>query len=561
MSKPQFEFSGYYTYEQITEELHDLSEQNPSLVSVESIGKSHEGRDVWLVTVTDRETGCPDSKPAHYLDANHHAGEVTGSMVILYLIRYLADNYGIDESITRLLRRCTHYLVPRVSPDGSEKYLNTPHALRSSVRPWPKNHSTKGLQPEDINGDDLILQMRVPNPDGAWRISDEDPRLMVRRDPDEEGGEYYDLLTEGIIEGYDGVTVDSAPPRWGLDFNRNYPANWKDARQQRGAGPYPLSEPETHNIAGFFSQHPNIAAATSYHTTGGIYLRPPCIHPDGEMNYGDLRLFAELGRLAAEHTGYPCESVFDAMTLDKSRPHCGSFIDFAYEMHGLVAFAPELWNLRQRAGIPQRSPKDRYLMSPAEKETDDLKTLQWLDEHAPGSFHPWTPFEHPQLGQVEIGGVEGKFTLVNPPVDFLSQECHKNAMAALTLSKALPRLAIDDFTCRRVSDTVVYVLSAAVSNRGWLGTWVTSKGRQQGDDMQYRLYLPDAVEVIKGKTQGPLPHLAGRSSASERRAIASSEKLEWVVKGPQRALGELRLEIRGRRAGVCTGQPAVMEDN
>ena len=73
-------------------------------------------------------------KPALYIDGNFHAGEVTGSMINLYAIKYILENYGKDERVTRLLKRNTLYVIPRVSPDGAEVYLTTPETLRSAPK-------------------------------------------------------------------------------------------------------------------------------------------------------------------------------------------------------------------------------------------------------------------------------------------------------------------------------------------------------------------------------------------------------------------------------------------
>ena len=107
---------------------------------------------------------------------------------------------------------------PVGSVDGAERYLTTPYALRSSTRLYPYAEERDGLYPEDINGDGLILQMRLKDPNGAWKCSDQDARIMRRRDIDEEGGTYYHLLTEGLIRNYDGFTLPVAPPRQGLDI-------------------------------------------------------------------------------------------------------------------------------------------------------------------------------------------------------------------------------------------------------------------------------------------------------------------------------------------------------
>src|SRR4029079_10973373 len=74
------------------------------------------------------------------------------------------------------------YVIPRLNPDGSEVALaERPRFLRSSVRPWPLPDAQDGLHEEDVDGDGRILFMRVPDPNGAWRAADEDPRLLGPR--------------------------------------------------------------------------------------------------------------------------------------------------------------------------------------------------------------------------------------------------------------------------------------------------------------------------------------------------------------------------------------------
>ena len=64
-----------------------------------------------------------------------------------------------------------------------------------------------------INGDGKILQMRLQDPNGDWKISTLDPRLMEKRAPDEFGGTYYRLFEEGLLEDYDGYIIKFAS-RW-----------------------------------------------------------------------------------------------------------------------------------------------------------------------------------------------------------------------------------------------------------------------------------------------------------------------------------------------------------
>ena len=65
--------------------------------------------------MTDTAAGAFEDKPAYYMEANIHAGEVTGSMVVMYFLDTLFSNLS-DPAIRQLLERYTIYAVPRVSP-------------------------------------------------------------------------------------------------------------------------------------------------------------------------------------------------------------------------------------------------------------------------------------------------------------------------------------------------------------------------------------------------------------------------------------------------------------
>ncbi len=108
-------FDRYLGYEELTQTLHALAEEHPKLCRVESVGRSMEGREIWLAELTNTETGPAPEKPAFWVDGNTHAGEVTGSMAALYLIENLLESYGHDDLVTRLLNEQTFYVLPRPS--------------------------------------------------------------------------------------------------------------------------------------------------------------------------------------------------------------------------------------------------------------------------------------------------------------------------------------------------------------------------------------------------------------------------------------------------------------
>jgi murein tripeptide amidase MpaA len=95
---PNIRFNKFYRYNELTRLLKDFAREYPHLIRLESIGKSHEGRDVWLVTATNFKSGEDKEKPAFWVDGNIHASEVTASAAALYLIHTLVTKYKQNET-------------------------------------------------------------------------------------------------------------------------------------------------------------------------------------------------------------------------------------------------------------------------------------------------------------------------------------------------------------------------------------------------------------------------------------------------------------------------------
>jgi murein tripeptide amidase MpaA len=142
------------------------------------------------------------------VDANIHATEIAGTTTALYYLNSLLTGYGKDPRITRLVDESTSYVVPRINPDGAELAMaKVPKYIRSGVRSYPWEEKDEGLHPQDINQDGRILQMRLKDPNGDWKISSLNSRLMEKRRPDERDGQFYRLLNEGLLEDFDGFII------------------------------------------------------------------------------------------------------------------------------------------------------------------------------------------------------------------------------------------------------------------------------------------------------------------------------------------------------------------
>ena len=376
---PEVRFDTYYRYEELNRILHGYAEEYPQLVRVESIGRSHEGRDIWLVAVTNRQTGEDDEKPGFWVDGNIHAREVSPSSACLYLINRLVTRYGHDPQVSRCVDTRVFYICPRLNPDGAEWALaDHPRLIRSSTRPYPYDEEpVEGLLMEDVDGDGRILMMRLKDRNGPWKACPEEPRLLVRRDPTEVGAQYYRLLPEGSVENYDGVTLRLQPSKEGLDLNRNYPARWRQEQAQKGAGPYPTSEAEIRAAVHFVSSHPNITGGVAFHTFSGVLLRPYGDQDDDSLAAEDLWAYETIGRKGTDITGYPAISVYHDFRYHPQKVITGVFNDWMYDHLGLFGWVVELWSPQRQAGIEEYKYIDWHREHPLE---DDLKMLRWSDE-------------------------------------------------------------------------------------------------------------------------------------------------------------------------------------
>jgi murein tripeptide amidase MpaA len=549
-------YDTYLRYEELTRALRALAEEHPWLCRLGSIGKSYEGREIWLAEITNLETGPASEKPAFWVDGNIHAGEVTGSMAALYLIETLLEGYGSDERVTRLLDRQSFYVLPRLSPDGAERYLSTPYTLRASLRPWPEPEEEPGLHPEDLDGDGHIVQMRVEDESGEWRISTEDGRLMVPRAPDEAEprGKYYRLYREGVFKDYEGFERRIARPLYGLDMNRQYPYNWQEEADQRGAGPYPLSEPESRAQVDFLLDHKNVFGLHTYHTFCGAILRPYSNRPDDDFPEHDLAVYKAIGGRGTELTGYPNISVYHDFRYEPNKFITGTLDDWAYDSYGVFAFTIEFWSAPRSAGVEVEDFIEFFRDPPEEAQ---LKMLAWNDRELEGEgFVDWTPFEHPQLGRVEIGGWKTKFTAQNPPPKFLEAECEKLTRFALSHAQAAPHLEAH-LEAEELSPGLRR-LELTVENTGYLPTNVTriAADKKLVKPVEAEITLSEGASLVSGEAEVELGHLAGRSTLLGNRwknpaffeGLPSdyARRVVWVVRGE----GPIGIEVRAERAGT-----------
>lgn len=519
------DWNRYYTSGETNAILQAYARRYPHLTKLYSIGRTWRGADLMMMEVTNQATGPAEEKPAQYLDGGIHAGELTGSAVALYVLGHLLDNYGKDPRITRLLDTRTFYIRPKFNPDGADLALIHDQSLRSSVHPVDDdNDGTADEDPgEDLDGDGWITQMRIPDPNGNRMQDPNDPRILLPRPPGVTQGVFYRVIGEGIDNDGDGrINEDGIG---GLDMNRNFPRNWEPEFRQPGAGDFPLSEPETYATVKFINEHPNIASIVHGHTSGGFVYRLPSASAPSLFNRTDLALIEELGAYYTQTTGRPVRP----SATHPTEHRYGTLIEWAYQDRGIVGWVPEY------------VPPDSWITDyDGNGEISEAERHRFNDEELGGAyFSPWTPYDHPQLGRVEIGGWHTRFWGQNTPAEFLERECEQQLEWILWLAEQSPLIEVSAPEIVALGGDRFRV-SVTVRNSGFLPTHLTERGHMGREldegglaDQIVRppvaMIAPDGAVVEDGSARVTLPHLAG-SNRHTQAVTENATTVTWTVR-------------------------------
>ena len=548
------DWNRFYTAAETDQMLREYHALFPQLTELHQIGESYRGRPLMVVEITNEATGPATEKPALYVDGGIHAGELTGSAVATHLVGHLLTEYGRDPRVTALLDARAFYVRPKFNPDGSDLALVHDQFLRSTTRPFDEDEDGLADEdpPDDLDGDGWITQMRAPDPDGEWAADPTDDRILVRDPERTSAGRRYRVVREGVDNDGDGRLNEDG--FGGGDMNRNFPRNWERRHLQPGAGNYPLSEPETRAAAAFVDARRNIAGIVHGHTSGGFVYRLPSASAPSLFPKDDLALIVHLGEAYTRSTGRP---VVPSATHPTEHRY-GTFISWAYWDHGVIGWVPEF----------SPGPEAWVTDYDGDGEASPAEQHRFNDEVLGGRyFSDWTPYDHPQLGAVEIGGWHSKFWGQNPPPEFLEEETAVQLPWILYLAEQTPLLAVTDPSFEPLADDGTVRVSATVSNTGFLPTSVTGRGavgRERPDGRVDRQVVRapaatleyEGVELVAGRPRVAVSHLAGTNSFLDP-GDGSSATVAWTV----RRTGDgarVRVVARADKGGVARSAWVVL---
>ncbi len=560
MSWPRYHGEDYVDFAYVEEFCRALAEEHPEWVDLREEGRSHHGRPLLVLTLgsqTLRPGEPPRGKrPALWLDAGTHASEFTGISAVLFTItRWMEGLLAGDDALTEWFTRHDVVIMPCISPDGVQYVFEGGPRLRSSLSPPLPGQVRSGLDTCDVNGDGKIRMMRWKDPAGSF-VGDEEwaPFLRPRR-IDDDPEEAYFLAAEGEFINWDGVKWVRAPRAYGVDLNRNFPGQWEPfAMFGMHAGRYSLSEPESRAVVDAFATHPHIGCALTMHTYTGCILTQP-YRKDTPLSKLDIELMESVATDLARDTGYDVFRVYPDFSYDPDRPIVGVWADTIATVFGVPGYTVECWNPFPYADLEIEKPLE-FLMRPDPERLCKLLKAFARDEE---DHAEWEPFDHPQLGPVEIGGIEYMRTLRNPPVHLLAEECEKLFLMCDRARHSLPRV-----TARVEVEPVgaAHRLRIILENQGFLSTSGLKHGEKVGaaPGVSVALELDDEL-LCAHPTSVSLPHLEGwgelRVDHSRHNVYAGlstgghRQFAEWTLQGA----GEVTLRWQAGRAG--TGQITV----
>jgi len=297
---------------------------------------------------------------------------------------------------------------------------------------------------------------------------------------------------------------------------------------------------------------------------GSARPRRPPRRPEVTINSDDIAYFKAVSDKYREITGLE--------NTPQVRTPAGAFFEYGYYQFGVLSFSTPGWGLTKSAGEPatgdqapsaeeqpatQRGeaqgrrpaggpPSRPGSPSNAAKGTDagsakfDLELVRWMDQQNIDGFIPWTEFDHPEKGRVEIGGFNA-YAVANPPGDRIQDLGEKQFKFLCHLATLFPKVAIAKTSVDNLGGGLFRV-QAEVENSGFLPTALAH-------GVVSRSVKPTMIQLgIE-----PSNLVSGSAKTSFFQALDGSghrQKFDWIIRGEPGS--EITLRVVSQKGGSET---------
>jgi len=541
--------NGYNAPSAMSAELRAMAAANAAMSLVE-IGRSAAGEPLLMASFAGPQFAhnpAPGA-PAILVVANLEGDRLAASEVALGLCRHLASGEAA------ILQHAQVFVMPLANPDAAA------HAFAGAM-PWrgaPTDNDRDGRidedGPMDLNGDGHLLWMRVPRPEGKWLADTKDPRVSREADATAAETGVFVLSREGSDADGDHERLEDGPG--GVAMEANFPHRWVQYAPE--AGPYQLSETESRALVDFVLLHQSIALAVVLDDEDNLAKPGKGIDNSDPQSTEALKEDAALLKLLGERL-YAAEDSAAPRSAEQGK---GNFADWLYFQRGILVVETALWSppldvkapKKEDAGDEEEEDVDSKAEGEGEGEakgkkskkdksekdaSEEHKLLLWADAWYRGeAFQPWAPFEHAQLGAIEIGGWM-PLVLQNPPAEVLPELTTNFTTFIDSLSEDLPQLRWS-VEVTALDDAGVMEARAYLVCDGLLPTMTAmgSTTRQQLP-LLITLELPANGELLVGRRVQTFERLDGLGGNSE---------FSWIFRVPLGA-EPARLRATSKTAG------------
>jgi carboxypeptidase T len=235
----------YCSYNELTDLLEQFRQDYPNIFAYESLGKTHQGRDIWLVKISDNVEINDSKKPDILYSGGMHGDEKPGYQTVIESMISILENYtlpNVNESFTARIRNVVNnselFFIPMINPDGCEA-----------------NKRKNGRENKCIFGKNLFSGVDIcRNFDYNWEDADEHPFRYILIPKTLEDIKF-------VIKQKNFHILERSVVRYPLtDIGSLIKSGFY-------RGPYPFSEPESKAIKQVVENH-SITIWLDYHIFG-----------------------------------------------------------------------------------------------------------------------------------------------------------------------------------------------------------------------------------------------------------------------------------------------------
>jgi hypothetical protein len=536
----------YNNFKTMSQKIDALSKEYPSICTVKSLVKTVGGKDIWVLTIG---TGDKESKPGVAVFGGVEGNHIVGKEMALGFAFSLLKESSLPKT-KDLLDKITFYVFPDVSPDATEQFfsdLKYERTVNSRSTDDDRDFVFDEDPYEDLNKDGNITLIRIKDPTGEYRESDEDNRIMVTADLSKGQTGNYLVYSEGIDNDKDGNFNEDG--EGGVNFNRNFSYNYEEFGLS--AGLYPVSEPETKAVADFLFDRFNIYAVFTFGPQDNLG-QPWKVSERSSVSVTSSGAGQGAGRGTARVTGTgrgqgpeqgdrritsimkPDETInklvsdkYHEITGAKGTPSTktppGNFAEWAYYHYGRYSFStPAWWFPIEKGNYSEAS----FLKFAEKNKINDV-------------FVPWTEIKHPDFPgkKTEVGGIR-PFVMINPPADSLGNLITKNYEFITAIAAMHPELEFLDIKTENSGDNIFRV-SLKLHNKGLFSTCADVGKNNMWTRILLLKFEPEAGQsFLSGQKVQRLDPLEGDKSV----------EFSWLINGK----GSVKVSAGALNTGTIT---------